>query len=491
MSDNSNGENQEQENEEQSFAELFESYTSGMQDNLQVGDRILAEIIAIGRESLFLDTGTKVDGVVERAELLDETGNLPYEEGDQIELYVVAIDEHEIRLSKAISGIGGLALLRDAYENSIPVEGKISATCKGGFNVNLLQRRAFCPVSQMDVNYIESPEDYVGQTHEFLITQLEEGGKNIVVSRRKLMAQAIEKEKKNFFNTLKEDDVLEGRVTRIMPYGVFVELITGVEGMVHISEMSWSRVEKAEEMVRVNETVTVRVTGIEDGDKSNQKKISLSMKRIDPDPWDTVTKAFSPGDKVTGKVTRCLKFGVFVEIAPGIEGLVHISEMSYLKRVTHPEDLVAPGEAVSVLIREIDEKNRRLSLSMRDAQGDPWLDISEKFKAGQIVTGTLEKKEKFGYFVSLAPGITGLLPKSNMNSTSRPGHLEQLKEGDDFPVTIAEILPLDRKITLAPGDAADMEDWKTFSAPTTPAPMSDLAEKLQQAMTDKKRKDRK
>ena len=485
MSDPFNDENHETENEEQSFADLFEAYSSGMQDDLQVGDKISAKIISIGNESIFLDTGTKADGVVERAELLDETGCLSYEVGDKIDLYVVALDEQEIRLSRAISGIGGLSLLQDAFENTIPVEGKISATCKGGFHVTLLQRRAFCPISQMDVRYIETPEDYVGQTQEFLITRLEENGKNIVLSRRKLLAQAMEKEKQKFFSTLKEGDIREGRVVKLMPFGAFVELIPGVEGMVHISELSWSRVEKAEEVVRIDDRVTVKVTAVEEGDKKNRKKISLSMKQVAQDPWDSLAGKFHSGDKVTGRVTRCMKFGVFVEIAPGVEGLVHISEMSYLKRVTRPEDMVAAGETVSVVIREIDLKNRRISLSMRDAQGDPWLEIGDKFSVGQVVRGTLEKKEKFGFFVSLAPGITGLLPKSKMNSAGKSVELEQLKTGQEFPVVIEEINAAERKITLPPGDATDREGWKEFNPEASAAPMSDLAEKLQQAMTAK------
>lgn len=486
--DNENQDNENQDNEDQSFAELFESYNSGMKDDLQIGDRIKGKIISIGKDSVFMDTGTKVDGTVERVELLDGDGNMSFIEGDEIELYVVAIDDHEVRLSKAISGIGGIELLKDAFENAIPVEGKISATCKGGFHVEMLQRRAFCPISQIDVNYTETPEDYVGQTCQFLITQFAEGGRNIIVSRRKLLAKAIEKEKEAFFSTLKAGDFFKGRVTKLMPYGAFVELIPGVEGMVHISELSWSRAEKAEEIVSANDTVLVKVIAVADGEKKNQKKISLSMKQVDTDPWDKVTDNFHPGTKVSGKVTRCMNFGVFVEIAPGIEGLVHISEMSYLKRVINPADVVKAGETVSVMIREVDAKGRRISLSIRDALGDPWLEVPDKFSVGQVIIGILEKKEKFGYFVSLAPGITGLLPKSKFSGAEKPGLIEQLKAGDPIAVTVEEIHPLDRKITLAPGDAKEEGAWKSFAETANHAPVSDLAEKLRLAMESKKNK---
>jgi len=481
-------ENEENDPEEESFADLFESYSAGMSDDLQLGDKISGKIISIGKDAVFLDVGTKVDGIVELAELLDDDGNLPFTEGDDIELYVVARDDHEIRLSKAISGVGGVEMLREAFHGAIPVEGKVQATCKGGFNVEILHRRAFCPISQMDVEYVETPEDYVGQGYEFLITQFEDNGKNIVVSRRKILAKAMEIEKASFLSTLKQDDVVEGRVTKLMPYGAFVELTPGLEGMVHISELSWSRMEKPEQVVQADDRVLVKVIGITDGEKKNTKKISLSMKQVDEDPWNQVSEKFNPGDKVNGTVTRCMDFGVFVEIAPGIEGLVHISEMSYVKRVVKPADEVTPGESVSVLIKELDPRKRRISLSMRDTQGDPWLDVSDTFRVGQVIAGTLEKKEAFGYFVTLTPGITGLLPKSKFNLADKPGHLEQLKPGDSISVSVAEIHPLDRKITLAPGDAAEEGGWKDYSQKTTAEPMSDLALKLQALMDTQEKK---
>ena len=173
--------------EEESFADLFESYSAGMNDNIQVGDRIRGRIISIGTTSVFVDTGTKVDGVVEKSELLDEDGQLSLVEGDELDLYVVAADESEIRLSKAISGIGGLNMLRDAWEQRIPVEGKVVAAIKGGFQVEVIKQRAFCPISQMDLTYVEDPEVYVGQTFPFIIKRFEERGRNIVISRRDIL----------------------------------------------------------------------------------------------------------------------------------------------------------------------------------------------------------------------------------------------------------------------------------------------------------------
>jgi len=479
-------EKDETEDSEPSFAELLASYDSGRTDDLQVGDKIRGKVLSVGKDAVFVDTGTKVDGVVDLDELRDEDGNLAVNAGDEVELYVVALDEHEIRLSRAISGIGGLEMLQEAFEKKVPVEGKVGSTCKGGFNVELAGKRAFCPISQIDVQYVETPEDYVGETYSFLITQLEKRGKNIVVSRKKLLAKAMEKERKAFFAALRAGDELEGRVTRLMPYGAFVELVPGVEGMVHVSELSWSRVDAPGEVVQPDQKVKVKVLGIADGAEKKQKKIALSIKHLETDPWKTVLDRFRPGDKVSGRVSRCANFGVFVEIAPGIEGLVHISEMSYVKRVVNPEDIVSAGETVSVTVKEVDPKKRRISLSLKEAEGDPWLEAADRFPVGQVVRGTVEKKESFGIFVTLLPGITGLLPKSKLRRAPGAGSVEQLKEGDPITVTVEEIQTANRKITLAPADEAEEGKWKEFRHNEADAPMSDLAEKLKQAMEKKK-----
>jgi small subunit ribosomal protein S1 len=481
-------ENQEKqlEEDEQSFEALFESYTTGMNEDIQVGDRIRGEIIAIGQDAVYVDTGTKIDGVVEKPELLDENGEMTLTAGDVIELYVVAMTESEVRLSKALSGIGGTQHLKEAFHGKVPVEGKIVETCKGGFRVEVLQQRAFCPISQVDINYVETPEDFVGQTFEFLITRFEENGRNIVVSRRALLNEALEKNREAFYETLKTGDIHTGKVSRIMPFGAFVELVPGVEGMVHISELSWSRVEKPEELVAPGDPLTVRVIAVEERDAKGRKKIGLSAKQALGNPWETVTSKFSVGSRVTGKVTRCMKFGAFVEIAPGIEGLVHVSEMSYTKRVLDPADEVSPGQSVSVMIKEIDVEKHRVSLSLKDAAGDPWLEVEEQFKTGSRVEGIVEKKEGFGLFINLAPGITGLLPKSKISQSENPAKIEACKKGDTLKVVIERLNPAERKITLAPADAAGNGDWKSYAEQADTNSLGTLAEKLQQALASKK-----
>ena len=274
-------------------------------------------------------------------------------------------------------------------------------------------------------------------------------------------------------------------VTRLMPYGAFVELTPGIEGMVHLSEISWSRVESAETALTTGESVRVKLIGMEEGERPEQAKLSLSIKQTTGDPWESVKEQFTLGAKIKGKVTKCVKFGAFVEITEGVEGLVHISEMSY-RRVLKAEDVVTAGEVVDVMIKEIDTEKRRISLSIRDAEGNPWIDIHKKYTVGQSVEGIIEKKVNFGYFIELEPGITGLLPKSKISRHHKPASIEKIKEGEPITVIVEEMHPDERKITLGPGDAEDEGNWKNFTKDAD-KPMGSLGEKLQQALKSKGR----
>ena len=450
--------------DEMSFAELFESYDAGLGKELNQGDLVDGRIISIGAANIYIDTGTKSDGVVDKAELLDQNGELPYKVGDRLKLYVVSLSESEIILSKALSGAGKATMLLEASQNRTPVEGKVTGVIKGGFTVDILGKRAFCPVSQMDVKYVENQEEYIGQTHRFLISRYEENGKNIVVSRRDLQNEEIKERLAVFLETVKEGDTVEGRVTRIMSYGAFVELIPGVEGMVHVSELSWSRIEKPEEIVQIGDAVAVKLLKIEFLKESGVPKISLSMKQTASNPWDGMGADFHVGDQVSGKVVRLTAFGAFVEIAPGVDGLVHISEMSHTKRILRPDDVVKQGEQVHVVIKSIDMNTKRVSLSIKDALGDPWTGVSTRYEPGSTHEGRLEKKEKFGLFITLEPGVTGLMPSSNISRAAKPSDYETLKPGDTILVMIQETDEEKRKITLTSPDQKDSDNWKQFAS---------------------------
>ncbi|MBN1627012.1 MAG: S1 RNA-binding domain-containing protein, partial [Deltaproteobacteria bacterium] len=391
---------------------------------------------------------------------------------------------HEIRLSRGFSGQRDADLLVEAFQNKVPVDGKVKEECKGGFRIELMGKKAFCPISQIDIKYVEKAAEYIGETFPFLITEYGENGKNIVVSRRDLLKKELEEKKKGFLAGLSAGMEIQGTVTKLMPFGAFVELMPGLEGMVHLSEMSWGRTEKAEDIFSVGDPVTVKILEIQQGKGGKDLKISLSLKQMTGDPWADALEKYHVGDRIKGKVTRCVKFGVFIEIVPGLEGLVHISQMSYTKRVLRPEDEVEPGEIVDVVINEIDPEKKRISLSIKDVDGDPWTDIQERYKPGQTVKGTLEKKERFGYFVTLEPGVTGLLPSSAIAKASKPSDIERLNEGDDVMVLVTSVDPRERKISLSPTDLTEVENWKQY-ADTSKKSMGSLGEKLQQALKKK------
>lgn len=480
------------ENMEQSFAEMFEASESGDNGSIQVGDKVRGTIIAVEPSTVFVDLGSKVDGVVEAEELRGEDGELMVTVGDEVELFVVRAQGGEIRLSRALSGVGGLHMLQEAFESKLPVQGKVKEAIKGGFHVEVLTRRAFCPVSQIDDAYVENTEPYIGETFEFLITKLEEKGRNIVVSRRILLEKEKQAAAESFFESTEIGAVVDCVVKRLAPFGAFVEIEPGVEGLVHISELGWSRVDEPSEVVSEGDNIRAEILKIDTDDKG-RPKISLSMKQVQEDPWNTVGDAFKEGEIVTGRVVRLADFGAFVEIAPGVDGLVHVSEMSWAKRVNKPSEIVSQGDEVQVKIKSIDQGLRRISLSLRDAEGDPWAEAAEKYAPGTKVTGTFEKSERFGLFINLEPGVTGLMPKSLMAKAADPKKLDALKSGDPVAVTVQSVDAPARRISLAPGDALEEEDWSRFqdkaARPSGGAgggpSMGILGEKLQQAIKDK------
>jgi len=472
--------------DDMSFAELFESYDSKMDHDLNQGDMINGEIISIGKTSVYVDTGTKSDGVVAKAELLNEDGEFPFNAGDTVKLYVVSLSESEVILSKALSGSGKALLLKEASQSGTPVEGKVSGVIKGGFSVDIMGKRAFCPVSQMDIKYVENQEEYVGQTHHFLITRYEESGRNIVVSRRDLLNEELKEKQKAYFERVKEGDTVQGIVTKLMSYGAFIELIPGVEGMAHISELSWSRIEKPEEVIQAGDSVNVKILKIESAGESDSIKIALSMKQTSSNPWDNMGSSLNTGDQVTGKVVRLASFGAFVEIIPGVDGLVHISEMSHTRRVLKPDDVVQVGETVPVVIKSIDMESKRISLSIKDALGDPWTGVSAKYQINSITEGYLEKREKFGLFISLEPGVTGLMPSSNIKNAAKPSDFDRLKPGDSVSVMIQDVDEEKRRITLTSPDQKEGDNWKQFADSKKTTAFGSMESLFLEAMKKKK-----
>jgi small subunit ribosomal protein S1 len=454
---------EEEMEERMSFAELLEANLEPSGRRFSVGDTVSGRVVKITRDTIFLDLGGKSEGFGEVHEFLDKDGNLTLREGDRVEMRV-ASTKNGIHLTKGIKVQGDEAydILREAQQNLMPVEGRISAVKKGGFEVDFSGIRAFCPISQIDLKYCEKPEEHIGAKYSFRIMEVKEKGKNIVVSRRVLLEEEREKKSKEIMAMLKPDLVIEGTVTKVTDFGAFVDL-GGVEGMVHVSEISRSRINHPSEVLKPNQPVKVKVMKIEG------QRIGLSMKALEPDPWEAGLP-IREGEIVRGRVSRLTDFGAFVEVAPGIDGLVHVSEISY-ERVSRPNQLLHEGDLVDVMVLTIDQQGRRISLSIKEAAMKK--QVVEKggdqvrLEAGQILRGIVDDIKPYGLFVrlpQLGPRVRGLLPVEELSSSEKGDTKKKFPKGREV---LVEILSIDEKgrIRLSQKvmeDREDREDYKKF-----------------------------
>lgn len=349
------------------FAQLFENSMGNVGKKLSVGDKIRGEVLTIGKEELFVSTGTMNDGVVMRNDVLDENGNVKVKVGDFLDLFVTNVKGSQIFLSTKPTAKNISDDIEDAYDMMLPVEGRVTEAVNGGFRVNVMGKLAFCPMSQIDVRRVVDPTVYIGQKLEFLVTQFDK--RNIVVSRRKLLDEQKEANMAAFTEDHKVGDTVKGMITRLEPFGAFVEIAPGLEGLVHISQISWTRLAHPSEAVRVGQEVSAKILKIEEG-LNGRLNISLSIKEGQPAPWENLPETLREGAVVDGRVTRLMKFGAFVEVAPGIEGLVPLGEMSLTKRVQKADEVVREGQQVKVRIKEVRKDEQKMSLSIKDADED-------------------------------------------------------------------------------------------------------------------------
>ncbi len=351
------------------FAKMFEQSMGGIGKKLSVGDKIRAEVLSIGKEEIFVSTGTVDDGVILRPDFESDEKTKNAKVGDFLDLYVTNVKGSQIFMSPKPTAKNLSDDLEDAFDMMLPVEGRVTEAVNGGFRVNVLGKTAFCPMSQIDSRRVEDPASYVGRKFDFIVTQFDRKGRNIVVSRRKLLDEQKEATLAAFEDEHKPGDMLKGVVTRLEPFGAFVEIAPGLEGLAHISELAWNRLGHPSEAVKVGQEVETKILKIEQG-LNGRMNISLSVKQAMPTPWENFPSHLREGEVVEGRVTRNMKFGAFVEVAPGIEGLVPLSEMSLTKRVQRADEVVQPGQTVQVRVKEIRKDEQRLSLSIKDAGAD-------------------------------------------------------------------------------------------------------------------------
>jgi small subunit ribosomal protein S1 len=347
------------------FAALLESEHHAEPSDGKIGDKVTGKIVQIGEKDAFVDCGLRNELPMAVAELQDGNGEFKHKIGDRVTGHI-AKGPDGLKLTLAVNlRDAGREALREAYESATPVSGKVSETNKGGFAVDLGGVRAFCPFSQIDVRRADDPTVFVGRTLQFQILELSDNGRNVVVSRRALLQADREAQAQETRASLHLGDALTGTVTRLVPFGAFVE-IGGIEGLVHISQISHQRVGDPSEVLREGQEVKVKVLEIQNLGQGRSERISLSIKALASDPWPETAAGMVPGTDVDGAVTRLVDFGVFVELQPGVEGLIHISELAN-RRIIHPREVVNEGDQIKVRVVDVDLSRRRISLSRRQA----------------------------------------------------------------------------------------------------------------------------
>jgi small subunit ribosomal protein S1 len=454
--------------EKESFEEMLKASSEGPGRKLFPGDKVSGKVLKVSKDTIFVDLGGKSEGIADIQEFLDKKGNLTIKQGDWVEMRVASIRDG-IHLTKGmkVQGPDSLDILREAKENLIPIEGRVSKTVKGGFEIDFSGLRAFCPLGQIDISFCEKPEEHVGARYSFRIMEIKEKGKNIVVSRRVILEEEREEKSKETLARLKPYLECEGKVTKLTDFGAFVD-IGGIEGMVHISEISHGRIKHPSEILKPGQPVKVKVIKVE-VDKEGKPKISLTIKALEPDSWEKGL-GFEEGEIIRGKVSKLTDFGAFVEVAPGVDGLVHVSEISY-DRVPHPSKFLKEGDEVEVLVMGIDHETNRISLSIKEAKIKKRMEKegSEKvsLEKGQVLKGIVEDSKPYGLFIrlpQLGPKVRGLLPMEELRNSEKGDVKKRFPKGQEIQV---EIISIDEKgkIRLSQRvmeEREDREDYKKF-----------------------------
>ncbi len=437
---------------EEDFATLLAREET--QPTLHSGQIVKGSVMQIGEDSIFIDVRGKGEGIIARAELENEDGTLQVEIGDEIEATILST-EGEIRLSrKLLKGMQARQQLEAAFAHGLPVEGEVCAVVKGGYEVMIGGLRAFCPFSQMDVRRVESSEVFLKQTLEFRVTRYTENGRNIVVSRRQLLEEAAAKEAEEIRKHVVPDAVLSGTVTSLTDFGAFVDLGGGVQGLVHVSELSYSRLTKPADRLSVGEAVQVKVLKVSE----QTGKISLSMKALEEDPWETAVDQLKERQIVQGRMVRMADFGAFVEILPGVDGLLHVSEIPRSQQGAIKGSAAAQAE-ITVMILSIDAKKRRISLALAPEGVNPGEQVEEAvIEVGSVLTGQVERVESFGVFVRLGPGQTGLIPNAEMGTPRGTDHNKNFGPETEVKVAVLAIEENGRRIRLSRSKAQQQEE---------------------------------
>ncbi len=419
---------------EDDFRTLFEQSIQAVQP----GGIVKGKVVDITPTHVVVDVGYKTEGQIPVKEFFDREGKIQVKVGDEVDVLFESPegDDGDIVLSREMAqDIKIWEKIEKAYHEESPVEGVIVARVKGGFNVDV-GVPGFLPGSHVDIRATRNLDKFVGTTDRFIILKYNQMRGNVVVSRKAMLEKERGVLKKDTLKILEEGVILEGVVKNITGYGAFVD-VGGIDGILHITDMSWGRINHPSDLVKVGESIKVVVLKFD----PERERISLGMKQIAPDPWESVERKFAIGSRVQGKVVGLTDYGAFVELDKGIEGLVHISEMSWAKKVSHPSKVVQVGETVETVVLNIDRNRHRISLGLKQVMPNPWLQLKEKYAIGSVIKGSVRNVTDFGLFVGVEEGIDGLVHISDLDWAKKIKHPSELyKKGD---IVEAKVLGID------------------------------------------------
>ena len=443
---------------DQDKTQITEAYDKTL-SNVNVGEVVEGTVTAITKREVLVNIGYKSEGVISISEF---RYNPDLKVGDKIEVYVESAEDKNGQLAlshKKARQLKSWDRVNEALEKDEIIKGYIKCRTKGGMIVDVFGIEAFLPGSQIDVKPIRDYDVYVDKTMEFKVVKINQEFRNVVVSHKALIEAELEAQKKEIMSKLEKGQILEGTVKNITSYGVFIDL-GGVDGLIHITDLSWGRVNHPEEIVHLDEKLNVVILDFDDA----KKRIALGLKQLSPHPWDALDTELKVGDKVKGKVVVMADYGAFIEIAPGVEGLIHVSEMSWSQHLRSAQEFMKVGDEVEAVILTLDREERKMSLGIKQLTPDPWADIEKKYAVGSRHTAKVRNFTNFGVFVEIEEGIDGLIHISDLSWTKKIKHPAEFTQiGAEIEVVVLEIDKDNRRLSLGHKQLED-NPWNAFEA---------------------------
>lgn len=433
-------------NDDEDFGRMLDESLAPI--SYEQGETVEGRIVAIGSDVAFVDVGGKGEATIDIEELADPDGQIDVAVGDIVQAVVVSTTGGLKLSHKLARGAASRERLHQAFGSGLPVEGRVQKAVRGGYEVRVAGQRAFCPISQIDTVFTEDPSVHEGQTYTFRILECKDDGKNLVVSRRALLEEEAREQAEQIRRTLTPGAVLTGRVVSVRAYGAFVDLGGGIQGLVHVSEMGWSRVSDPSKVVQPGEQVTVKLLSVDE----EKGKIALGLKQLQTDPWSTAAGRYAVGQVLKGRVTRTAEFGAFIELEPGIEGLAHVSTFPPTGKQDAWKSAVVSGAEVAVEILSLDLERKRLGVAVLEqgsVRAGSARAATQQIVAGARVQGKVERHEKYGVFVFLAPGFTGLMPLAESGLERGADVRKAFPVGSEVETLVLEVDSSGRRIRLS------------------------------------------